>query len=134
MAAQTLNDLSRFLPGALVQWAARSAADSPQNQRETHVGALMITDVSGFTRLTAKLSRDSGQVGAEQIGHVLNDFVSRLIGTVERLGGAILSFEGNSLMAGWKSEPGARSPGPVFRQFGEVAAVPCPCGAKWAKQ
>lgn len=105
MAGQTLNDLSRFLPGALVEWAARSAADSPQNQRETHVGALMITDVSGFTRLTAKLSRDSGQVGAERIGHVLNDFVSRLIGTVERLGGAILSFEGDSLMAGWKSEP-----------------------------
>jgi class 3 adenylate cyclase len=105
LAGQTLNDLSRFLPGALVEWAARPAADSSLRPRETHVGALMITDVSGFTRLTAKLSRDSGQVGAERIGHVLNDFVSRLIGTVERLGGAILSFEGDSLMAGWKSEP-----------------------------
>ena len=73
--------------------------------REAHVGALMITDVSGFTRLTAKLSRESGQVGAEQIGLVLNGFVSKLVGTVERLGGAILSFEGDSLMAGWKSEP-----------------------------
>src|SRR5262249_5163077 len=71
----------------------------------------MITDVSGFTRLTAKLSRDSGQLGAERIGHVLNDFVSRLIGTVERLGGAILSFEGDSLMAGWKSEPDSASLG-----------------------
>src|SRR5262249_35628154 len=65
----------------------------------------MITDVSGFTRLTAKLSRDSGQLGAERIGRVLNKFVSRLVGTVERLGGAILSFEGDSLMAGGKSEP-----------------------------
>ena len=71
--------------------------------REAHVGALMITDVSGFTRLTAKLSRESGQVGAERIGLVLNGFISRLVGTVEQLGGAILSFEGDSLMAGWKS-------------------------------
>ena len=45
--------------------------------REAHVGALMITDVSGFTRLTAKLSRESGQVGAERIGPVLNGSISR---------------------------------------------------------
>jgi class 3 adenylate cyclase len=105
LAGQPLNDLSRFLPGALVEWAARPATDSSPPPREAHVGALMITDVSGFTRLTAKLSRESGQVGAERIGLVLNGFVSRLVGTVERLGGAILSFEGDSLMAGWKSEP-----------------------------
>jgi class 3 adenylate cyclase len=105
LVGQALNDLSRFLPGALVEWAARPATDSSQPLREAHVGALMITDVSGFTRLTAKLSRDSGQVGAERIGLVLNGFISRLVGTVERLGGAILSFEGDSLMAGWKSEP-----------------------------
>lgn len=105
LAEQPLNHLSRFLPGALVEWAARPAIDSSQRLREMHVGALMITDVSGFTRLTAKLSRESGQVGAERIGLVLNGFVSALIGTVERLGGAILSFEGDSLMAGWKSEP-----------------------------
>ena len=105
MADQALNDLSRFLPGALVEWAGRPARDSAQPPREVHAGALMITDVSGFTRLTAKLSRDSGQAGAERIGVVLNGFVSTLIGTVERLGGAILSFEGDSLMAGWKSEP-----------------------------
>src|SRR5262249_1844417 len=60
---------------------------------------------------TAKLSRDSGQLGAERIGHVLNDFVSRLIGTVERLGGAILSFEGDSLMAGWETESAPPAPG-----------------------
>ena len=105
LAGQALEDFSRFLPGALVEWAGRITRDSPQPPREAHVGALMITDVSGFTRLTAKLSRDSGQAGAERIGLVLNGFVSKLVGTVERLGGAILNFEGDSLMAGWESEP-----------------------------
>ena len=69
LAGQALNDFSRFLPGALVEWAGRTAAGSFP-PREAHVGALMITDVSGFTRLTAKLSRESGQVGAERIGLV----------------------------------------------------------------
>src|SRR5262245_2147042 len=102
LAGQALNDFSRFLPGALVEWAARPAAGSLP-PREAHVGAVMITDVSGFTRLTAKLSRESGQVGAERIGVVLNGFISKLVGTVEQLGGAILSFEGDSLLVGWKS-------------------------------
>ena len=108
LAGQALNDFSRFLPGALVEWAGRPAAGSFP-PREAHVGALMITDVSGFTRLTAKLSRESGQVGAERIGLVLNGFISRLVSTVEQLGGAILGFEGDSLMVGWKSvsEPAA---------------------------
>jgi class 3 adenylate cyclase len=108
LTGQALNDFSRFLPGALVEWAGRTAAGSFP-PREAHVGALMITDVSGFTRLTAKLSRESGQVGAERIGLVLNGFISRLVGTVEQLGGAILGFEGDSLMVGWKSvsEPAA---------------------------
>jgi hypothetical protein len=34
----------------------------------------MITDVSGFTRHREAVVRDSGQAGAERIGHVLNDF------------------------------------------------------------
>jgi class 3 adenylate cyclase/tetratricopeptide (TPR) repeat protein len=104
LVGQALNVYSRFLPGALVEWSTRTAIDS-RRPLEAHVGALMITDVSGFTRLTAKLSRDSGQAGAERIGLVLNGFISKLIGTVEQLGGAILSFEGDSLMAGWKSGP-----------------------------
>src|SRR5262245_36636687 len=101
VAGQLVGDWSRFLPGALVEWAETTlSADSPP---EAQVGALMITDVSGFTRLTAKLSRESGQAGAERIGVVLNGFVSTLVNTVERLGGAILNFEGDSLTAGWKA-------------------------------
>src|SRR5215467_12806359 len=114
LAGQALNGFSRFLPGALVEWAARPAAGSFP-PREAHVGALMITDVSGFTRLTAKLSRESGQVGAERIGLVLNGFISRLVGTVEQLGGAILSFEGDSLMVGWKSVSEAGLASAVWR-------------------
>jgi hypothetical protein len=91
VAGQLVEDWSRFLPGALVEWAeATLSVDSPP---EVLVGALMVTDVSGFTRLTAKLSRESGQAGAERIGVVLNGYISKLVDTVERLGGAILNFE-----------------------------------------
>ena len=104
LAGRTLGDLSRFLPGTLVEWAGRISRDAQRPPRETHVGALMVTDVSGFTRLTAKLSRDSGQAGAERIGIVLNGFLSKLVGTVDKHSGAILSFEGDSVLAGWKSK------------------------------
>jgi len=80
VAGQLVEDWSRFLPGALVEWAeATLSADSPP---EALVGALMITDVSGFTRLTSKLSRESGQAGAERIGVVLNGYISKLVDTV----------------------------------------------------
>jgi class 3 adenylate cyclase len=67
----------------------------------------MITDISGFTRLTAKLSRDGGEAGAERLSRLLNAFVAELVGAVEERGGVILSFEGDSLLAGWEAQGGA---------------------------
>ena len=66
----------------------------------------MITDISGFTRLTAKLSRDGGEAGAENLSRLLNAFVAELVAAVEERGGVILSFEGDSLLAGWEAPDG----------------------------
>ena len=63
----------------------------------------MITDISEFTSLTAKLSRDGGSAGAEHISEVLNTFVTRLVALTEQQGGRVLSFEGDALVAGWKA-------------------------------
>jgi class 3 adenylate cyclase/tetratricopeptide (TPR) repeat protein len=105
MAGPSEEDLLRFLPGALVEWAHRTP-DSTAPSREQHVGALMITDISGFTRLTAKLSRDGGEAGADKLSRLLNAFVADLVATVEERGGVILSFEGDSLLAGWEAQAG----------------------------
>ncbi|HSR75346.1 MAG TPA: AAA family ATPase, partial [Xanthobacteraceae bacterium] len=106
MAGPSDEDLLRFLPGALVEWVRRTP-DSTAPSREEHVGALMITDISGFTRLTAKLARDGGEAGAERLSRLLNAFVAELVGAVEERGGVILSFEGDSLLAGWEAQGGA---------------------------
>jgi class 3 adenylate cyclase len=119
--AQVLEDWSRFLPGALVEWGGPAGQAWAEPPREAQVGALMITDISGFTRLTVKLSRENGQAGAEKIGLVLNGFVAKLVATVERLGGTILNFEGDSLVAGWKSEPGDVS------DLGKAVWTSCHC-------
>jgi class 3 adenylate cyclase/tetratricopeptide (TPR) repeat protein len=106
MTGPSDEDLLRFLPGALVEWVRRTP-DSTAPSREEHVGALMITDISGFTRLTAKLARDGGEAGAERLSRLLNAFVAELVGAVEERGGVILSFEGDSLLAGWEAQGGA---------------------------
>src|SRR5262249_59248851 len=98
MAGPSDGDLLRFLPGALVEWARR-APDLTAPSREEHVGALMITDISGFTRLTAKLTRDDGEAGAERLSQLLNAFVAELVGAGEGRGGGVLGFGGGSRLA-----------------------------------
>jgi len=130
LTRSTLTSLARFLPGALVEWAGTISPDSPRPPCEEHICALLDVDVSGFTRLTSRLSRDSSQAGAERIGVILNGHLSKLIGVIEQHGGVILSFEGDSLLAGWQSEaePALRSAVwhacacalALQRQFGET--------------
>ncbi|KAB0268346.1 AAA family ATPase [Microvirga brassicacearum] len=97
------DSLTRFVPGTLLDWSDEYNQDAVDPLREVHLGALMITDISGFTRLTAKLSRDGGSAGAEHISEVLNTFVTRLVALTEQQGGRVLSFEGDSIVAGWKA-------------------------------
>lgn len=97
--------LTRFVPGTLLDWSDEYDQQTDQPLREVHSGALMITDISGFTRLTAKLSRDGGGAGAEHISEVLNTFVTRLVTLIEQQGGHVLSYEGDSVVAGWRVDP-----------------------------
>jgi class 3 adenylate cyclase len=92
--------LLRFVPGTLLEWAKSTPGSLTGTTREVVDGALLITDISGFTRLTTKLSRDGG---AESISQLLNTFVTNLVSVVEQQGGVVLSYEGDALLAGWKS-------------------------------
>ena len=94
--------LSRFLPGALARWATRSSGRRTRSFSETHVGALMITDLSGFTRLTARLTAEQGKLGVERTSRILNAYVGLIVEIVGEVGGAVLSFEGDALVAGWR--------------------------------
>jgi class 3 adenylate cyclase len=95
------NDFQRYLSGCLTQWSAGAAREIAEPLREDFLGSLLLTDISGFTRLTARLSESDRSEGAERVSRLLNDFMGDLVGVVERHGGTVLGFRGDSLLAGW---------------------------------
>ncbi|MEI2297238.1 AAA family ATPase [Ensifer sp. MJa1] len=96
-------EFQRYLSGALVQWSSPTATESAAPAREDFLGSLLFADISGFTRLTAKWSESDRAAGAERVSLLLNGFMSELIRHVEEHGGTVLSFAGDSLIAGWQA-------------------------------
>ena len=60
-------------------------------------GSLLFADVSGFTPLTERLTRQ-GKVGAEQLTETLNLVFSALLHVAEGFGGDCLKFGGDALL------------------------------------
>ena len=64
-------------------------------------GAAIFADISGFTRLTEKLTQTLGaRKGVEALSHQLNAVYGALIDQVESYGGSVISFAGDSII-GW---------------------------------
>ncbi len=96
-------EFQRYLSGALVQWSSPAATESAAPAREDFLGSLLFADISGFTRLTAKWSESDRAAGAERVSLLLNTFMGELISHIEEHGGTVLSFAGDSLIAGWRA-------------------------------
>jgi class 3 adenylate cyclase/tetratricopeptide (TPR) repeat protein len=63
----------------------------------TH-GAALFADISGFTPLTAALTRALGpRLGAEELTHQLNQVYDALIAEVECYGGSVIGFAGDAI-------------------------------------
>ncbi|MFL7868068.1 MAG: tetratricopeptide repeat protein [Anaerolineales bacterium] len=63
-------------------------------------GSSVFADISGFTALTEKLARTLGaRRGVEELSQRLNNVYDALIGEVERYGGSVISFAGDSIIA-----------------------------------
>lgn len=113
------NLTSRYISKALTEWSTHFASGDDLPAIETESGALLLTDISGCTRLTAALIRRY-DAGIEHVSHLLNDFFSELIDLVESRGGTIFSFSGDAVLAGWQ----AHSSGPGLE---EAAWRCCAC-------
>ena len=82
--------LEAYVPRLLL----RQRADGPRHWEAE--GTLVFADVSGFTRLTEKLSR-SGKAGAEEIVRTISDVFTVLL-TATADGGDVLKFSGDALL------------------------------------
>ena len=92
--------LASFLPGPLrLRLATRPEVPEGLLAEETDLVAMQM-DVSGFSGLTERLAADP-TIGTEEIVAELNRYFHGLIGTVDRHGGLMVGFGGDSLVAVW---------------------------------
>ncbi|WP_299848737.1 AAA family ATPase [uncultured Roseovarius sp.] len=92
---------SQYLPPILLQWSHATFADKNIPFVESFDGAVLIVDISGFTDLTEHLAK-LGKPGAEQINDVLTSFFADIEDVIDRHGGTIFDYEGDSIIVGWR--------------------------------
>jgi class 3 adenylate cyclase len=67
-------------------------------------GAFLFADVSGFTALSEKLQLHGGEVGAEILTLVINDYFSTMLEILAKSDGQLLKFAGDALLAFFPGE------------------------------
>lgn len=91
---------------ALIPPLARGALGDPARplpRVELIDGAVLHADLSGFTRLTERISQRSSE-GAEEVKGIIDRCFEPLVAAVEHFGGEIARFPGDGLMAVFRSE------------------------------
>ncbi|NDJ36880.1 MAG: adenylate/guanylate cyclase domain-containing protein, partial [Chloroflexi bacterium] len=98
----------RTLQRMLVDYVPRQLSDNPpapgRVRRAWTQGALMFTDLSGFTPLM-EANALRGQAGAETLLGVLNQYFAQMIELVSKSGGEILEFTGDAMLAQFPPTP-----------------------------
>ena len=70
-------------------------------------GSALLADISGFTRLTEELGQTLGpRRGAEEITILLNRVFGPITAAIDRYGGSVISFGGDSLIAWFSGDDG----------------------------
>lgn len=109
--------LASYVPA----YAARHLAanpDSTESNEHVVAGALLVADISGFTPLADALAR-KGAVGAEELFRLLNGVFARIAELVGELGGEIVTFAGDAVIAMWTAEA---------QGLGEATGAATECG------
>ena len=87
-------DLTPYVPRILLDWE-RQFGDA---RHQAVDGTLVFADVSGFTRLSERLARAGGKLGAEQMTDVVNALFGELLGVGARRGGEMLKYGGDAVL------------------------------------
>jgi class 3 adenylate cyclase/tetratricopeptide (TPR) repeat protein len=70
--------------------------DMVRKGQQLFSGSLLFVDITGFTELSEKLSRQ-GKAGTEELTDLLNSYFDRLLGIVREHSGVVLGFAGDSV-------------------------------------
>ena len=95
--------LAAYVPPLVLAWTARDPAPLLGPRVAELQGAVLFTDISGFTRLTERLQA-RGPAGVEELSSYLNAYFTVLIGIIEEHGGLVATFAGDALIAVWPAD------------------------------
>ncbi len=99
----SLDSLIGYVPPNVRRRLRTGLAELPHEERFN--GAVLIADISGFTRMTDQVV-NRGPEGAETLSELLNAYFGRLIDCVAGRGGDVVSFTGDGLIAVWPQRSG----------------------------
>ncbi|HVF24784.1 MAG TPA: adenylate/guanylate cyclase domain-containing protein [Anaerolineales bacterium] len=99
-----LETLNSYVPVLIRQRLAKSPEPLNAPEYETLQAAVLLADISGFTRFTEELVR-TGPRGVEKVSTALNDYFGRWITIISEYGGDIVKFAGDALLAIWPADP-----------------------------
>ena len=91
---------SSYVPQAVKRQIAADPAPLSAARTESFPGAVLFSDISGFTALSEKLAVQ-GPSGAEVLTQHLNDYFSQLIEIIHEHGGDVVKFAGDAMLAVW---------------------------------
>lgn len=95
--------LASYLPRLVVEHlASRERLEAAEQRFDA---AVMLADVTGFTKLAERLSRQ-GPAGAEALTRILNAYFGPLIERIHARGGDIVKFAGDAMMVLWPAAGG----------------------------
>jgi class 3 adenylate cyclase/tetratricopeptide (TPR) repeat protein len=84
----------RYVPALVREWVSRPAAEAFRVLE----GSLLFLDLSGFTRISERLARRGGRLGAEEVTDVVNRYFATLLSAAQRDGADVLKFGGDALL------------------------------------
>lgn len=90
----TANVFDPYVPSLVRDWVGGPDPAGPHRRLS---GTLVFADVSGFTKMSERLSR-RGKVGAETIAGVIETCFTQLLEVSYSLGGTLLQFSGDAVL------------------------------------
>jgi len=94
------SSLTSYVPDLIVRRLAANPTPPSAPLVERFPAAVLFADISGYTALAERLTR-RGPAGIEELTHVLNDSLGQLIALITALGGDVVKFAGDALLALW---------------------------------
>lgn len=103
----TLKGLSSFIPHTLLKLIlpgdiAEEVSVDKTARVETYNAAMMLADISGFSRLSEKLYA-KGKAGVDELSRTINGVFGELIESITEFQGDIINFAGDALLVMWRN-------------------------------